>query len=176
LGAHFQRATFRTLVTIVDGVNSDPNNPFVQADTASPSSFAQTGGPPRNWWQRNWKWFVPSGCLAVLGLFAAFVSVIVTAVFGLMKSSDPYREAVAAATANPAVQEALGTPIEAGFFVTGSIQVTDSTGSASLAVPLSGPRGTATIHVEGTKAAGRWTYSTFEVRVDGSGETIALDP
>jgi len=27
-----------------------------------------------NWWTRNWKWFVPTGCLTILALFLVFVA------------------------------------------------------------------------------------------------------
>ena len=44
---------------------------------------------------------------------------IIALVFSLMKSSDAYQDAVARAQADPAVQAALGAPIEEGLFVTG---------------------------------------------------------
>jgi hypothetical protein len=41
-----------------------------------------------NWWNRNWKWFVPLGCFTVAVLFFAFVGSILVIVFGAMKSID----------------------------------------------------------------------------------------
>ena len=80
--------------------------------------------PPKgNWWTRNWKWFVPTGCLTVLVLFATFIALIVVIVFSAMKSSDVYKDAFERAKADPAVIEALGSPIKDGMFVSGSTKV-----------------------------------------------------
>ena len=55
--------------------------------------------------------------------FSGFIVLIVTIVFGMMKSTDAYKEALAKARANPYVQEALGSPIEDGLLVMGNINV-----------------------------------------------------
>ena len=121
--------------------------------------------PNTGWWARNWKWAVPMGCLGSLTFFAAFVAAIVFLVFGLMKSSDAYQEALAKAEASPAVQAALGQPIKEGLFTTGSINVNGSFGQAHLAIPISGPKGKGTIFVEAEKSA---------VEIKGAGQRIDL--
>ena len=130
--------------------------------------------PQPSWWLRNWKWFVPVGCLTMLILLVAFVGSIVLIVFGALKSSDAYKTAVARAKANPQVIEALGTPIEQGMFVAGKTNVDGSSGEADLTIPLSGPKGKAKVYAIATKRAGRWTYSTLEAEVDGREDRINL--
>ena len=134
------------------------------------------GNPParRGWWSRNWIWFVPTGCLAMLVLFAVFIGGIVMIVFGAMKSSDAYKMAVARAKANPEVVAALGTPIEEGLFVSGKTNVEGSSGEADLTIPISGPNGKAKLYAVATKRAGRWTYSTLEVAIDGRDDRVNL--
>jgi tetratricopeptide (TPR) repeat protein len=95
-------------------------------------------------------------------------------VFGLMKSSDAYKVAVAKAKASPSVVEALGTPIEEGLFATGSISVSGPSGDADLAIPISGPNGKAIIYATATKSAGEWTFSTLIVQLEKSGARINL--
>ena len=112
-----------------------------------------------SWFSRNWKWLVPGGCLSALLVFGAFLALILSVVFGSMKASDPYRLAMDRATASPAVTQALGTQIKAGFFVSGKISVDGASGSANLAIPLSGPKGKGTVYVEASKAAGEWTFT-----------------
>lgn len=129
---------------------------------------------PANWWQRNWKWFVPVGCLGLLAIFTGFVVLIVTIVFGMLKSSDVYKDALAAARAEPAVEMALGTPIEGGLFVMGNINISGSSGQADLAIPISGPDDEATIYAVAEKSAGRWTFSTLVVEIKTTGEKIDL--
>ncbi len=127
-----------------------------------------------SWWSRNWKWFVPVGCLSSLLVVAAFVAVLFTFVFGLMKSSDAYKQALAMASANPEVAEALGSPIKEGFFTSGNINVSGPSGNADLAIPISGPKGKATIYLEAHKSAGEWSFSKLVVELKGSNRRINL--
>lgn len=141
-----------------------------------PSSPPLNVQPPRpGWWSRNWKWFVPTGCLTLFALAAAFVALIVMIVFGAMKSSDAYKIAVTRAKADPRVIEALGAPISEGWFVSGNTNVNGGSGTADLSIPISGPKSKATIYAVATKSAGTWVYSTLAVQVEKTGERIELE-
>ncbi len=128
----------------------------------------------KNWWSRNWKWFVPVGCLGSLILFAGFIALMICLVFGIMKSSDAYKDALAKAKAHPSVQKTIGTPIEEGMFVTGSINLSGPSGQADLSIPISGPDGKATIYVVAAKSAGQWTFSTLIVEIKDTKQRIDL--
>jgi Cytochrome oxidase complex assembly protein 1 len=130
----------------------------------------------RSWWGRNWKWVVPVGCLSPLVICCGGGALIFTLVFGAMKSSDPYKEAVKRAQANQELQAALGQPIEPTFFVTGSVNVdaTNGTGRAALLIPISGSKTAGVLLVEAEKVGGAWQYSKMEVTVPESGKTIDL--
>lgn len=131
--------------------------------------------PPRpHWWGRNWKWFVPTGCLGMLLLVAGFVFVIVSIVFGAMKSSDAYKMALARAKADPRVVSALGSPITDGLFVSGKTNVSGTSGQADMTVPISGPKGKGTIYFVASKFAGKWTFSKLMVEVADTGQRIDL--
>lgn len=132
--------------------------------------------PRGNWWQRNWKWFVPTGCITILALCAVFGAIIVFGISAAMKSSDAYQIAVAKAKADSRVIAALGTPIEEGLFTSGSTNVSGGSGQADLSIPLSGPKGKGTLYAVATKSAGTWTYSKLSLRVEGTGENIDIDP
>ena len=127
-----------------------------------------------SWWQRNWKWFVPVGCLGLLVLFTGFIALIVSVVFGILKSSEVYQVALDAARSEPAVEMALGTPIEEGLFVMGNINVSGSSGNADLAIPISGPEDEGTIYAVAEKSAGQWAFSILEVQIKTTGERIDL--
>lgn len=131
-----------------------------------PVQERQSGG-------RSWiKWVAAGcGCLLVLGALAAVA--LVVGVFGIIKSSDVYEDAVARARSHPAATAALGEPIETGWYVMGSVETSGPGGEASLSVPLEGPRGEGTLYVEATKRAGAWTYQTLELAVEG-GDRIDL--
>ena len=130
--------------------------------------------PAPNWWARNWKWLVPAGCLTGVAGVAGFIALVVSLVFGLIKSTTPYEEALVKAQQDPVVISRLGTPINGGFLVSGSVNLSGGTGQANLAIPLQGSRGSGTLYVEARQSAGTWTYSTLTVRPDGAGEPINL--
>ena len=127
-----------------------------------------------SWWSRNWKWFVPMGCLTMIGLVIAFVAMIMFIVFGALRSTDVYKQAVARAKKNPAVIEALGSPIEEGMLLSGKTNVEGSSGEADLSVPISGPKGKGTLYIVATKSAGEWTYSQLVVEVAQDRKRINL--
>jgi Cytochrome oxidase complex assembly protein 1 len=131
--------------------------------------------PPRkSWWGRNWKWLVPTGCLGLALLVAGFVALLVMVIFGAMKSSDVYKDALAKARANPAVIDALGSPIKEGMFLSGNTNVNGASGEANLAIPISGPKGKGTIYVAASKSAGQWTYATLVAEIEKTHERIDL--
>ena len=135
---------------------------------------AMDSKPAPNWWARHWKWVVPAGCLTGVVGVAGFIALIVGLVFGLIKSSTPYQQALAKAQRDPVVIGRLGAPIQGGMLVSGNVSLSGGTGEASLAIPLQGSRGSGTLYVEARQKAGTWSYSTLMVRPDGAGEPISL--
>ncbi|MHB8873257.1 MAG: cytochrome c oxidase assembly factor Coa1 family protein [Myxococcaceae bacterium] len=126
------------------------------------------------WWHRNWKWFVPTGCLGLLAVLLGFVALVVLGAFGAMKTSDAYRGAFSRAEANAAVQQDLGSPIEEGLYLTGSINVSGSSGHADISFPISGPAGTATVYAVADKSGGTWNYTALEAEIELTQERINL--
>lgn len=133
-----------------------------------------TSLPRKSWWGRNWKWFVPTGCLSLLVLVFGCIALMVVVIFGAMKSTDVYKDALAKARANPAVINALGSPINDGMFLSGNTSVDGASGKADLAIPISGPKGKGTIYVTAAKSAGQWTYTTLVVEIKETGTRIDL--
>jgi hypothetical protein len=128
----------------------------------------------RTWWQRNWKWFVPVASAGSLVLFVAFIMLILTIVFGRIQSSDVYKDALATVRTNPSVVKALGSPIQADRFVTGSIIKRGPLGQADLTIAISGPKGKGTIYARASKSMGRWTFSELVVEIRATKERIDL--
>lgn len=117
--------------------------------------------------KKPWVKWVVLGCggLLVVGVLGA--GAMVTLVMGSVKRSGAYQDAVMRVQASPAATAALGEPIEAGFFVSGSVSVEGPSGQAALSIPVSGPRGGGTLYVEATKRADRWEFALLELEVDG---------
>ncbi|HEY6069885.1 MAG TPA: cytochrome c oxidase assembly factor Coa1 family protein [Chthoniobacterales bacterium] len=130
--------------------------------------------PPRSWWARNWKWFVPTGCLTFFALIALVIACVTMFVFGVLKSTDVYKTALSRAKNDQRVVAALGTPIKEGLVPMGKTNVEGSSGQSDLAIPISGPKGKATIYAVATKSEGQWNFSKLSVAIEG-GQTIDLD-
>lgn len=122
----------------------------------------------RTWLQRNTKWIVLTAVLLGLLMLVGFVGGILAIVSASMQSSDVFKTSMQRAQASPAVIAALGEPVEPGFFVSGSISVENRTGEADLSIPVSGPRGEATIDVVAHKRDGAWNYEIMRI----SGEKL----
>jgi hypothetical protein len=131
--------------------------------------------PPKNWFGRNWKWVVPVGCLLPILSIAGFALAVFYFVVGVMKESDAYKMALARAQTNPAVIEAIGSPISQTGIVAGNSNVTGPTGEAKLSIPLSGPKGKATLYVEAKKSADIWSFQTMLVKIEKTSERIDLN-
>ncbi|WP_274378603.1 cytochrome c oxidase assembly factor 1 family protein [Stigmatella aurantiaca] len=105
------------------------------------------------------------------GCLGAFVAYFVTST---IKSTDAYQQAVALVTANPEVQEALGTPIDFGW-PRGSVNTTNGEGRASISVPLEGPKASGTMRVEALAEGETWTLDLLQVEVPGRPAIDLLD-
>lgn len=127
-----------------------------------------------NWWDRNWKWFVPAVCVTFLLVVFSFIGLIFYGVSSMMKSSDPYQVGVQAAKENPEVVAAIGEPISEGFFTSGNINTNGSSGEANLAIPISGPKGDAIIQLDATQSLGRWTFKGLVVDIEKTNDRIDL--
>jgi hypothetical protein len=129
---------------------------------------------PSGWFSRNWKWSVPTLILGLALLLTLVVGALLTFVFGLLKSSEPYQHAVAVASNNPEVVRELGAPIEPAWYVSGNINVSNNSGDANLAIPLNGKLHRGTVYVVAKKTDGVWTYDKLQVLVDGQESPIKL--
>jgi hypothetical protein len=147
-------------------MNTMPNQ--ISHAAVSPSF---TPAPPRKgWFSRNWKWLVPTFLIVFFGLPLALIGTV----FAAMKNSDVAKEALLRAQANPLLVQKLGRPIEAGWLVSGSINVSGASGDADLTVPISGPKGQGKIYVTAHKGAGAWDYQVMVAAIEGSNQRINL--
>jgi hypothetical protein len=98
----------------------------------------------------------------------------VAAIMGFIKSSDAYTGALARARSAPAVIDAIGTPIKDAYFVSGNVSVNGTTGAADFAIPVSGPKGGASIFVQASKRLGAWHFDHMIVQVNATQQRIDL--
>lgn len=127
----------------------------------------------KSWWQRNWKWFVPTGCVSILLIFVLFIVSIFFGVTSMMTNSDAYKGAMTEAQKNKLVIEKLGSPIEDDGMTSGSINTSNDSGNCDLQIPIKGPKGKATLFIVAEKK-GTWKYSEMTVLIKNTNEEIDL--
>ncbi|HYH06678.1 MAG TPA: cytochrome c oxidase assembly factor Coa1 family protein [Thermoanaerobaculia bacterium] len=109
-----------------------------------------------------WPWLL-LGCGGALAAVVAFVVFIVSVAFGALRASEPYTTSLERARHDPRVVAALGSPIEAGWMVSGKINIEGGEGFADLDIRIAGAKQKGTIYVVGTKKRGRWSYDEMTV-------------
>jgi hypothetical protein len=148
-------------------MNTQPNQ---ISSSAAVSPGATPPAAPKGWFSRNWKWLVPT----LLIVFFVLPLALLGSVFAAMKNSDAAKESLLRAQSNPLLVQKLGMPMEEGWLVSGSINVSTTSGDADLAVPISGPKAKGKIYVTAHKSAGVWSYSVMEAAIEGSDQRINL--
>ncbi len=110
------------------------------------------------------------GCGALILAGLAVIALIFWGVTKAIKSNAPYNDSITAVQSNPAAQEALGTPIDPGFFPSGNVSINNGEGKVDFSIPVSGPKGKGTVRVVGTKPSGStvWIYDTWQLEIEGA--------
>lgn len=105
------------------------------------------------------------GCLGLIVLGVVFSFVMYFVAMGVIQKTDVYAEALKRVQNSAEVQKELGTPIAVGWTFSGSVNYNNGVGSAAFNVPVTGPKGEATLTVKANKpaAATPWQYSTLQV-------------
>ncbi|NNE97691.1 MAG: hypothetical protein HKN25_01590 [Pyrinomonadaceae bacterium] len=124
--------------------------------------------------KRSRKWII-----AII-IFAVFVPIVMTVgifalVFGGLyfgsKSTEEFKCAMAEINKNKEATELLGKPIEDGYLVMPNIQVSGPMRRVNFSVPVSGPKGSATLQVISYRDG---FNSNFQMSLRGEGEMNRL--
>jgi len=115
---------------------------------------------------KHWKRFlaIAAGCAILFSIF----------IVGTLGDSDISKLAFAQAQTNVTIRQRLGEPIERGFWMSGSLEISGPSGRADLAIPIHGPKGSATVYVVAQKSAGLWKYETLQVAFSGKEDRFDL--
>jgi len=103
------------------------------------------------------------GCSVLIVLGVCAVIAVVLFVFGVIKRTDVYKDALEKVRNDQRVVAALGQPINPGFWVTGNVDANNQKGTASFDFPVSGPNGSAKVHVVAQTEGRKWEYSELVV-------------
>ncbi len=128
----------------------------------------------KSWFSRNWGWVLGGGCLTLIVIVIIGIGGVIYKVADSIKESEPYTHAYAEAVANERVVEYLGTPIETDGMGNTNYKYSNGNTSASLTIPISGPKGKGEIIVIGNKFENEWQYDELYVLINDSEVKINL--
>ena len=118
------------------------------------------------------------GCLkwVIRGFIALVVvaAVAMAAVMYTLGNAAVVAQTMARAEKHPGLAAKLGTPVKRGWMLSGSIEVNGPSGKAEVGIPVSGPKGGATIYTKGVKSMGKWTIERMEAAPDDGSPRIDL--
>lgn len=132
--------------------------------------------PPQNrsWLQRNWRWIFPSSILLLVAFAGGLTLLILSIIMLPAKSSPIYTEALDQALRDPRVQQALGPPVNAGWYVRGRVETDQQGGMADITIPLEGRQRSGELHVLGRSEGGEWTITRMILEIEGSSNPLDL--
>jgi hypothetical protein len=126
-----------------------------------------SSGPVKaTWLDRHAGWKIALGGLLVIVLVGVFAAIVFTAVETSFRKSDVYQQALDRAVRDPQVVDRVGVPLRPGRVLQGQLNVSGSSGKAHMVIPVTGPRGKATIHLYARKAAGTWRFLVLQVEFE----------
>jgi hypothetical protein len=137
--------------------------------------MSSSGQPPKTWFHRHWKGVVVAILLLIVALLVAAVLAVVGLVMWSIRQSDVYRMAMERVRQDPAVVQRLGSPIESGWIVSGSMNIEGDSGTANFTIPIHGPRASAKVYLDARKTMGEWTFNSLVVKT-AEGEEIQMPP
>lgn len=105
------------------------------------------------------------GCFTFLFAVACFVG-IAAIVFGSIRSSGAYQTALQEVRTNEQAVAQLGEPIEPGWWVTGSIEISGGSGDADFTFPVNGSRQNGRVHVVAFRENSEWSLTRLTLTVN----------
>ncbi len=116
--------------------------------------------------QRKWR---NAGLILLFVVFPLLFTLI-----GSMLKGEAFEQSMVSISKNTEVIEVVGEPIEAGYFVMGSIQTSGAKGEASLQYSISGPKGEADVYVQAYKEMEAWSLYNVIVHIPETDKKIQV--
>lgn len=116
------------------------------------------------------------GCLALIVFSVGIAGALFCGVVSILKSSDAYKTGLQSVQNSSEVEAMIGAPVEAGFWLIGSVEINGGSGRANISFPVSGSNGSGQLHIVGKKIAGTWEYSVITFHSGEDEQTVDLLP
>jgi hypothetical protein len=107
------------------------------------------------------KWKIGIGLLVPASLFVLFLTPLSFGIDAMIRNSGAYKLAFKTAQGSTCVSNALGSPLESRWMVSGNMEESSIKGSAELDIPIKGPKGKGNLDVHATKLNGNWIINSL---------------
>jgi hypothetical protein len=124
----------------------------------------------KNWWKRNWKWFVPVCGVIVLsiGLFFSSGMGKITSDFAqAYADTELYENALEKVKSNQDVIELLGQiePIDKLAILEGEVKYSNDHKTVNSSIRIIGTEGKARMDISADRVNDKWNYTKINVRI-----------
>jgi Cytochrome oxidase complex assembly protein 1 len=120
---------------------------------------------------KNAKWITITACAAIIA-FAVWAKLF-TYFMDIMKG-DAYKLSLIEVSKSEVVLERVGSPIEPGYMVLGTISFSNSGGGAVLQYSIKGSRSSGKVHVQANEEKGVWALERVVVVLEPDNEKILI--
>ena len=110
---------------------------------------------------------------SLIALMVILFVVVFASVRSTLRSSEVYAQAMSTLQSNPEAVQMLGSPVEAGKAVNGSINVSNGSGDAELSIPVSGSIQKGDLIALAERNSGQWQIYLLELQLQ-NGESLNL--
>ncbi len=134
----------------------------------------------KNWWNRNWKWFLPTIVLVFLISFGLILTSSIegniTDIAQAYSDNSLYENAIMKAKINKRVMEVIGEmdPIDKLAIIEGNVIYSDNNKSVILSVRVKGNKGKGKIDISANKNGTQWKYKKINIRIKNPKEEIQI--
>ena len=132
----------------------------------------------KNWWNRNWKWLVPTFLILTLifGFLTSIAEGNITDYAKAYSDNSLYEKAIAKAKTNQRVLEVIGEiePIDKLAILEGSAIYANNNNSVTTSIRIKGTKGNGKLDIEADKNGNEWVYKKISVRIKNSKEEILV--
>ncbi|NHN24172.1 hypothetical protein FIA58_000655 [Flavobacterium jejuense] len=132
----------------------------------------------QNWWQKNWKWFLPTSVLLLLLGFVLVLSIAGNATDIVQAYNDEtlYTKAIEKVKLNKRVIEVLGEikPIDKLAILEGNTKYSNNNNSVEISIRIIGSKEKGKMDVIADKIDKEWKYKKITIRIKNPKEKIEI--
>ncbi len=134
----------------------------------------------KNWWNSNWKWFLPTSLILFLLLFGFILSSSIdeniTDIALAYSDNSLYEKAIEKAETNERVLKIIGKiePIDKLAIFEGNAVYSNNNNSVALSIRIKGNKGKGKMDISAEKNGTVWEYKKINIRIKDPKEEIQI--